>query len=144
MNISIASNTINSIINKLWYGVSSMLYKFSPINYQAYENTDVPYYFYLYIYSPSDRYESDRYEIKGGVMLDGTIFYSDGRKGRLIGDNIVWSNGEKWQSYNQQVPQQEPNRFTKSYIQGIQQFQSEMLNDAILKAYPRNIPFQGL
>ena len=144
MNISIATNTINSIVNKIWYGVNPVIYKFSPINYQAYENTDVPFYFYLYIYSPSDRYDSNRYEIKGGVTLDGTIFYSDGRKGRIIGENISWADGEMWQTYKQQIPGLIPDKFTKSYIQRIQQSQSNMLNNAVNSAYPRNIPFQGL
>ena len=144
MNISIATNTINSIVNNLWIGVNPLVYKFSPINYQAYENTDVPFYFYLYIYSPSDRYDANRYEIKGGIMLDGTIFYSDGRKGRLVGNTIAWSDGEIWQPYTQSVPVAQPNRMTKSYIQGMQQIQSSILNNAVNQAYPRNIPFKGL
>lgn len=88
---------INTLSTSLWVSDTEGVFYFDFQNIVPLTNTNYPYYYTLFRYTPGLNYDADYITIPGVITNNGDILYGGGRKGTLSGDSqINWDDGGKW------------------------------------------------
>lgn len=94
-------NIANVLSASYWNTPSEGVYRLQFLNPgNPVVNGSSPLPFNIIRYTPTDSNKSFEMYIPGRLNLDGTFEYGGGRKGRLSGDTIQWSDGSVWTKTN--------------------------------------------
>lgn len=127
-------NTIKNVLSKnLWANPTEGVFNFN-FDTTTFTNTEAPFYFSLNRFTPTYNYNSFRLTIPGFVDNDGSVVYGGGRRGKVVGNQIVWNDNKSWVMIDK-VPKAKTNLMNLDYVLDQSTADSNIIGNIVQDSY---------